>query len=59
MFIVIGVVVVGMGMKRILSCWIDYGGVRGMFWIVAFGMIVRWGVGMYLRFRKMCKELDV
>ncbi len=58
-FILIGLLVLRIGMKTILSSSIDYGALSGMFWILAFGMIVPWRVAMYLSFRKMSKQLDV
>ncbi|KRU15174.1 CcdC family protein [Bacillus pumilus] len=57
-FILIGLLVLRIGMKTILSSSIDYGSLSGMFWILAFGMIVPWRVAMYLSFRKMSKQLD-
>ncbi|MDE0639355.1 cytochrome c biogenesis protein CcdC [Bacillus sp. CNPSo 3703] len=58
-FILIGLLVLRIGMKTILSSSIDYGALSGMFWILAFGMIVPWRIAMYLSFRKMSKQLDV
>ncbi|MCM2988335.1 DUF1453 family protein [Bacillus safensis] len=57
-FILIGLLVLRIGMKTILSSSIDYGTLSGMFWILAFGMIVPWRVAMYLSFRKLSKQLD-
>ncbi|MCA0118987.1 CcdC family protein [Bacillus sp. RSS_NA_20] len=58
-FILIGLLVLRIGMKTILSSSIDYGALSGMFWILAFGMIVPWRVAMYLSFRKLSKQLDL
>ena len=58
-FILIGLLVLRIGIKTILSSSIDYGALSGMFWILAFGMIVPWRVAMYLSFRKMSKQLDL
>lgn len=57
-FILIGLLIIRIGMKTILSSSIDYGALSGMFWILAFGMIVPWRVAMYLSFRKLSKQLD-
>ncbi|MDM5298260.1 DUF1453 family protein [Bacillus pumilus] len=57
-FILIGLLVLRIGLKTILSTSIDYGALSGMFWILAFGMIVPWRVAMYLSFRKISKQLD-
>ncbi|MDR4199904.1 CcdC family protein [Bacillus altitudinis] len=58
-FILIGLLVLRIGMKTILSSSIDYGALSGMFWILAFGMIVPWRIAMYLSFRKISKQLDL
>ena len=57
-FILIGLLVLRIGMKTILSSSIEYGSLSGTFWILAFGMIVPWRVAMYLSFRKLSKQLD-
>lgn len=56
-FILIGLLVIRVMMKSILSSTIDYGQLSGMFWILAFGMIVPWRVAMYMNFRKLQFEL--
>ncbi|PAV34953.1 hypothetical protein CJD29_14825, partial [Bacillus licheniformis] len=45
-------------MKSILSTTIDYGALSGMFWILAFGMIVPWRIAMYLSFRKLSSQIE-
>jgi membrane protein CcdC involved in cytochrome C biogenesis len=57
MYILIGLLVLRIAMKSILSTSIDYGELSGMFWILAFGMIVPWRVAMYLNFRKLQNQL--
>ncbi|MFS0654879.1 CcdC family protein [Bacillus sp. 179-C3.3 HS] len=57
-FILIGLLILRIAMKTVLSSSIDYGALSGMFWILAFGMIVPWRVAMYLSFRKLSKQLD-
>ncbi|MEI4768094.1 cytochrome c biogenesis protein CcdC [Psychrobacillus sp. FJAT-51614] len=52
-FILIGLLIVRLVGKIILSSSIDVGELSGMFWIVAFGMIVPWRIAMYLQFRKL------
>lgn len=56
-FILIGLLVVRIIAKMLLSSTIDVGELSGMFWILAFGMIVPWRVAMYLQFRKLQQEL--
>lgn len=56
-FILIGLLVIRIAMKSILSTTIDYGALSGMFWILAFGMIVPWRIAMFLSYRKLSNEL--
>ncbi|UII57523.1 cytochrome c biogenesis protein CcdC [Cytobacillus spongiae] len=56
-FILIGLLIVRIIAKLVLSSSIDYGELSGMFWILAFGMIVPWRIAMYLNFRKIHNEL--
>lgn len=56
-FILIGLLVIRVIMKSILSSSIDYGQLSGMFWILAFGMIVPWRIAMYVNYRKLELEL--
>lgn len=58
MFILIGLLVLRIAGKLILSSSIDVGQLSGMFWILAFGMIVPWRVAMYMNFRKLQRELS-
>jgi membrane protein CcdC involved in cytochrome C biogenesis len=57
MYILIGLLVFRIAMKSVLSTSIDYGELSGMFWILAFGMIVPWRIAMYLNFRKLHNQL--
>ncbi|ATV01333.1 hypothetical protein CS301_09140 [Bacillus velezensis] len=56
-FILIGLLVIRIAMKSILSTTVDYGALSGMFWILAFGMIVPWRIAMFLSYRKTSNEL--
>lgn len=56
-FILIGLLVIRIAMKSILSTTINYGALSGMFWILAFGMIVPWRIAMFLSYRKLSNEL--
>lgn len=56
-FILIGLLVIRIAMKSILSTTIDYGALSGMFWILAFGMIVPWRIAMFVSYRKLSNEL--
>ncbi|MEC1523175.1 cytochrome c biogenesis protein CcdC [Neobacillus niacini] len=56
-FILVGLLVVRIGLKTILSATIDYGELSGMFFLLAFSMIVPWRVAMYLDYKKLYKKL--
>jgi membrane protein CcdC involved in cytochrome C biogenesis len=55
-FILIGLLIIRIAAKSILSTTIDYGALSGMFWILAFGMIVPWRIAMYIQYRKLYQE---
>ncbi|WP_374723019.1 CcdC family protein [Peribacillus tepidiphilus] len=57
-FILIGLLIVRIVAKLILSSSIDVGELSGMFWILAFGMIVPWRIAMYLQYKKLCNEIN-
>jgi membrane protein CcdC involved in cytochrome C biogenesis len=57
-FILIGLLVVRVIAKLLLSSTIDVGELSGMFWILAFGMIVPWRIAMYLQFKKLQNEVN-
>ncbi|MCR2820612.1 CcdC family protein [Lederbergia panacisoli] len=52
-FILIGLLIVRIVAKSILSQEIEVGQLSGMFWILAFGMIVPWRVVMLLQYKKL------
>ena len=57
-FILVGLLVVRIGMKEYLSQSIDLGQLSGMFFLLAFAMIVSWRIGMYRSFMKLQKEMN-
>lgn len=57
-FILIGLLIVRIIMKSVLSSHIDIGELSGMFWILAFGMIVPWRISMYRSFQKVQQKLN-
>lgn len=59
LFILIGLLVVRISGKLILSSTIDYGELSGMFWILAFGMIVPWRLAMFKSFRRLERTLQL
>ena len=56
-FILFGLLILRIILKLILSSSIDYGELSGMFFILAFSMIVPWRIAMFLQFRKFQKKL--
>ena len=52
-FILIGLLIVRLVGKLVLSATIDVGQLSGMFWILAFGMIVPWRIAMFLQYKKL------
>lgn len=52
-FILIGLLIVRLVGKLVLSATIDVGQLSGMFWILAFGMIVPWRIAMFVQFKKL------
>jgi membrane protein CcdC involved in cytochrome C biogenesis len=58
MYILVGLLLVRLVAKVILSATIDVGELGGMFWILAFGMIVPWRVAMLIEYKKLHRELN-
>jgi len=57
-FILIGLLLARIAFKSYLSTTIDFGELSGMFWMLAFGMIVPWRIAMYLNYKKLKSELE-
>lgn len=55
-FILIGLLLVRVAAKVVLSSTIDIGELAGMFWILAFGMIIPWRAAMYMQFKKLTEK---
>ncbi|GLC89384.1 CcdC family protein [Lysinibacillus piscis] len=56
-FILIGLLVFRVIAKIVLSSSIDVGELAGMFWILAFAMLVPWRVAMLVQFKKIKKTI--
>ncbi|MGN1400631.1 MAG: CcdC family protein [Bacillus sp. (in: firmicutes)] len=56
-FILVSLLVIRLAAKLVLSASIDVGALSGMFWILAFGMIVPWRIAMYIQYKKLTEEL--
>jgi membrane protein CcdC involved in cytochrome C biogenesis len=52
-FILFGLLIIRLIGKLLLSNTIDVGELGGMFWILAFGMIVPWRIAMLVKFKKL------
>jgi membrane protein CcdC involved in cytochrome C biogenesis len=52
-FILFGLLIIRLIGKLLLSNTIDVGELGGMFWILAFGMIVPWRIAMLVKFKKI------
>ncbi|WP_033541563.1 CcdC family protein [Planococcus sp. CAU13] len=55
-FILVGLLLLRVAAKVVLSSTIDVGELAGMFWILAFGMIIPWRIAMYLQFKKITEK---
>ncbi|PEY41241.1 hypothetical protein CN354_05375 [Bacillus cereus] len=56
--ILVGLLVVRIAFKSYLSQSIDLGQLSGMFFLLAFAMIVSWRIGMYRSFIKLQREMQ-
>lgn len=55
-FILIGLLVIRIAAKLMLSASIDVGELSGMFFLLAFAMIVPWRISMLMKYRKLKNE---
>lgn len=56
-FILIGLVIIRIIMKIVLSASIQVGQLGGMFFLLAYSMIVPWRIAMYTNYKKLHREL--
>jgi membrane protein CcdC involved in cytochrome C biogenesis len=56
-FILIGLLVVRLVMKSVLSATIDIGELSGMFFFLSYCMIVPWRIAMYVDYKKLFRQL--
>lgn len=56
-FILFGLLIFRILLKSILGQYISFYETSGMFFILAFGMILNWRIAMYFGYRKLEKEL--
>lgn len=57
MFILMGLLIVRLVLKSVLSATIDFGELSGMFFFLAYCMIVPWRVAMYMDYKKLFRQL--
>lgn len=57
-FILIGLLILRVILKLIFSNSLDVGELGGMFWILAFSMIVPWRIAMLIQYKKLKKQLQ-
>ncbi|MDM5247605.1 cytochrome c biogenesis protein CcdC [Lysinibacillus sp. G4S2] len=58
-FILVGLLVIRIIAKVVLSSSIDVGELAGMFWILAFAMLVPWRVAMLIQFKRIKKTISL
>ncbi len=58
-FILLGLLIFRLIAKLILSSSIDVGELAGMFWTLAFAMILPWRIGMLVKFKALKKSETV
>lgn len=56
-FVLLGLIVVRTSLKFLLSSSIDVGETGGMFFLIAFSMIVPWRIAMYYQYKKLERNL--
>lgn len=56
-FILIGLLIIRIAAKSMLSTTIDYKQLSGMFFLLAYSMIIPWRVAMYTNFKKLYNQL--
>ena len=57
-FIFVSLIVLRLALKTYLSRTIEYGELAGMFWILAFSMIVPWRIAMYASYRLLQRKIS-
>ncbi|AST91962.1 hypothetical protein BC6307_12100 [Sutcliffiella cohnii] len=57
LFILLGLLAIRIVAKIVFSAHFDIGELAGMFWILAFGMIVPWRIAMLLKYKKLERSL--
>jgi len=58
LFILLGLLVVRIAFKLALGIYFEYEVIAGMFFILAFGMILPWRIAMYVKFKEVEQQLN-
>ena len=58
LLILFGLLIIRFVAKLLLSSTIDVGELGGMFWILAFAMIVPWRIGMLVKYFKLKNAIE-
>ncbi|WP_280771943.1 CcdC family protein [Salipaludibacillus daqingensis] len=58
-FILIGLLVIRLVFKLALGIYFEYEVLAGMFFILAFGMILPWRIAMYVKFKEVERQLNL
>lgn len=56
-FVLVGLLVVRTGIKVLIGSYVTLGETSGIFFLLAFGMIVTWRLAMLFKFKKLEKQL--
>lgn len=57
-FILIGLVIIRIALKSVLSSSIDVPQMGGMFFLLAYSMIIPWRIAMYVDYKKLYSQLE-
>ncbi len=57
-FILIGLVLLRLALKSYVGMYVSMEETAGLFFILAFGMIVPWRIAMYVEYMKLHRSLD-
>ncbi|ANB56136.1 hypothetical protein GFC29_546 [Anoxybacillus sp. B7M1] len=57
-WILVGLIIIRLGLKVYLGRTIDYHQLSGMFYLLAFAMIVPWRAAMYVSYKRLEKQLN-
>ncbi|TDK64706.1 cytochrome c biogenesis protein CcdC [Bacillus salipaludis] len=58
-FILVGLLVIRIALKSVLSSTIDPFQLSGMFFLLAFSMLLPWRIAMYVDYKKLYRELHL